>query len=369
MHLDAAIEHATLKLRAPPFCDRRVLRRQLPDPQSLDAAIEICLCDLDLGMALGQLEAGVLEGADRLPERLPAAHVLERGCETGPRGAERADRDRQALLGPVRDEIAEPLALVAEQVGRRHGDGVEEQLGGVLGVLTDLLEIAAAVEAVYSTLDEQQADTAVALARVGLNGDDDQIRVDPVGDEGLRSVEQVVVAGADRRRLDPGEIGSGARLGHRARGDQLAAGDRRQPAFALLVVGVGQQIGQADIVVQGQPEGEAADLCERSLLADHDVEAEVVDARTAVALRDRHPREAERGSLRVELARDDSRALPLGVVGARLLSEKAAEALAVAVLLLAEERASYQTPSPSPRSSSRTRSGEPVPPRIFSGSA
>ena len=103
-----------------------------------------------------------------------------------------------------------------------HAHVVEEQLGGVLAVEADLLEVAATFEAGHAALDDEQRHPAVALRRVGLGGDDHQVGVDAVGDERLRPVQDVLVAVADRGGGDAGEVGAGAGLGHRDGGDQLA---------------------------------------------------------------------------------------------------------------------------------------------------
>ena len=121
-------------------------------------------------MQLGEREAGVLKGADRLAEGLALAHVVERPAERRLGRRDRGGRDRQALLGQVGDEVAKALALLAEQVLDRHMDVGEGQLGGVLGVLADLLQVAPALEALHAALDDQQADAAVALGGVGLDG-------------------------------------------------------------------------------------------------------------------------------------------------------------------------------------------------------
>ena len=66
---------------------------------------------------------------------------------------------------------------------------------------------------------------AGALGRVGAGGDQDQVGAVAVGDERLRAVDDVVVAVADRRGLQVGQVGSAAGLGHRDRGDQLAGAE------------------------------------------------------------------------------------------------------------------------------------------------
>ena len=101
--------------------------------------------DLGFGAHLGEREARALKGADRLAEGLALAHVVERPAERRLGRGHGRGRDRQALLGQVGDEVAEPLALLAEQVLDRHAHLGEGQLGGVLRVLADLLQVAPAL--------------------------------------------------------------------------------------------------------------------------------------------------------------------------------------------------------------------------------
>ena len=105
-------------------------------------------------------------------------HCLHRGG--------RHDRDREPLLRQVLHQVDEAHALLAEQVLGRHLDVGEGQLGGVLGVQADLVEVAAALEALHAALDDQQREALRALVGVGLRDDDHQVGVDAVGDERLR---------------------------------------------------------------------------------------------------------------------------------------------------------------------------------------
>src|SRR5205085_7075647 len=102
-----------------------------------------------------------------------------------------------------------------------------------------------------------------------------------------------------------------ARLAHRDSSDQLAGADARQPALALLLGAVAKEVGQADVVVQRDAKAEAADTGHLRLLADHEVEAEVLDPRAAVALGHAHPEKAAGAGPGEHLARDDARAPPL----------------------------------------------------------
>ncbi len=139
--------------------------RELAGVERLRAAVDEHARDLDFAAQLGEREAGRLEGADRLAEGVALAHVVERPAERGLGGGDGGGGDREALLREVGHEIAKALALLAEQV--RDGDAHvgEGQLGGVLGVLADLLEVAPALEALHAALDHDQADAAVALGR------------------------------------------------------------------------------------------------------------------------------------------------------------------------------------------------------------
>ena len=73
---------------------------------------------------------------------------------------------------------------------------------------------------------------------------------------------------------------------------------------------VAQEVGQADVVVQRDAEAEAAHARELGLLADHQVQAEVIGARTAVGLGYGHRQEAPAPGEREDLARDDAGPLP-----------------------------------------------------------
>src|SRR3546814_9154262 len=97
------------------------------------------------------------------------------------------------------------LPLVAEAVGDRHADVVEEKLRRIGLVLPDLVEVAAALESFAVGLDE---DDRHALPRrlylgVGLDADEDQVGVLAVGDEGLRPVDDIMIALLLRGRAHP----------------------------------------------------------------------------------------------------------------------------------------------------------------------
>ena len=136
---------------------------------------------------LGQSELRRLELADRLAERL----ALAGSTRASNRGAARAWATPVAAMlrrswGRLLHEAEEALALAAEQVLGGHPHVGEEQLGRVLAVQPDLVEVATALEALHAPLHHEQRDALVALGRIGLGGHDHEVGVDAVGDEGLR---------------------------------------------------------------------------------------------------------------------------------------------------------------------------------------
>ena len=235
-----------------------------------------------------------------------------------------------------------PDALLAEEVLLRDADVVEGQLRGVLGVLADLVQVAAALEALHAALDHEQRDALVAGLGVGARDDDDQVGQDAVGDERLGPVEDVVVALVDRGGADALEVGARARLGHRDRRDLRAADEVREPALLLLVVRAGDEV-RHDHVVE-QREGRAVDAAPGHLLADHHVVAEVGRAPAAVLLVELESEQALRARLGPHVAVDDPVLLPLVVVGDDLLVEERADRVAEGLVLLVEDLARHRSP-------------------------
>ncbi len=194
---------------------------------------------------------------------------------------------------------------------------------------------------------------------IGLDGGDDEVGVDAVGDERLGAVDDVVLAvtaGAGGHR---GEVRADTRLGHRERRDQLAGGDPGQPALALLLGAVAEEVGQADVVVQGDAEADAADARALGLFADDEVQPEVLGPGAAVALRHGHPEEAAVAGAREHLAGDDARALPLAVAAVLtddLALQERAKARAEVFVEVLEQVASH----PLRTLSAAGRGGEPA---------
>jgi hypothetical protein len=202
---------------------------------------------------------------------------------------------------------------------------------GVLRLHADLLEVAAALEALHAALDHQQAEALGAGRRVGLRDHDHEVGVDAVGDEGLRPVDDPVVAVTPGARLDPLQVGAGAGLGHGDRRDELAAAEPRQPPLLLLVGAQLEQVRRRDVVVQGEPHAASADPDD--LLAHDGVVAEVLDPTAPVLLGYVRAQQPLPTRLEPQVPRDDPGLLPLLVVGRDVLVAEGAHAVAEGVVL------------------------------------
>jgi hypothetical protein len=191
----------------------------------------------------------------------------------------------KALLGQLTHELGEALTFVMpKKVGGRHADIVEEQFGRVVALDADLVEVAPPLEAVHFVgLDNHEGNSATAGSGIRLGDHEDEIGLLPVGDEGLRTVDDVVVAVPARRGPDALQVRSGSWLGHRDGAYEFSRRKARQPAALLLLGAVVQDIGGHDSVVQRQTESIRTGMTER--FRDRRV-VSIAAPRPAVGLRD-----------------------------------------------------------------------------------
>src|SRR6266851_5198868 len=195
------------------------------------------------GRALGQHEPGVLLVVQRLAEDLALLRVRQRQLHRLLRLDHGIDGQDQPLLWHLVHQRREARAFGADAVRHRHPASLEEQLRRVGGVLADLAQRSTAVKARgLIGLDRDQRDRP----RVGgglqgilqLDRDDDQVRGLAVGDEGLGGVDDVLVTVSARAPGHRPHVAPGARLGHGDRADHGALDHRRQPARALFLAAV-----------------------------------------------------------------------------------------------------------------------------------
>src|SRR5207237_8355721 len=99
---------------------------------------------------------------------------------------------------------------------------------------THLLLVLADREPGHALLDEKRRDALGALARIDRREDRDDVGVIAVGAPLLRSVQDVVIALAQRRGLETRRVGAGAGLREGIGRHELTGGEPRQILLLLL---------------------------------------------------------------------------------------------------------------------------------------
>src|SRR5437868_8270392 len=116
---------------------------------------------------------------------------------------------------------------------------------------TELLEVAAARKAAAIRLHKDQADGVSRAFGVGLGNDDHHVARLSVGDIGLLTANDVLVAIAPRRRADSAHVTAGAGLGDAKRAHNLPGDHAGKPAalefFAREAFDVGGHHVRMDI--------------------------------------------------------------------------------------------------------------------------
>ena len=149
-------------------------------------------------------------------------------------------RGRAALVTERVHRDLPAVAELAEQVGPRHDDVVEEQLAE-LGVAGDLRH-RPQLHAGRSHVDDQHRDPAVlrpGVVRAGQHAA--PARELPPGDPGLLPAEHEVVAAVLSAGSQRREVGAGVGLGEALAPDLVGGQDRRDVPAPLLVAAEAQQ--------------------------------------------------------------------------------------------------------------------------------
>lgn len=151
--------------------------------------------------------------------------------------------DQALVLEVVHDGVEAPVFL-AQQVLGRDAAIIEGKLGRVGTEPAGLVELAADHQTGRSGLDDEKRNAAAALGvRIGAGGDDDDVAIDPVGDEHLGSVQHPLITIANGFRPQPGHVGATARLGHCDSGNLAPSANVRQVLLLLLLGAAAADMG------------------------------------------------------------------------------------------------------------------------------
>ena len=162
-----------------------------------------------------------------------------------------------------------------------NADICEAQRAGVGGTVAHFLLGLADLEAGSIPGNDQNADAAAAFCiGIGLGGDQEGVGISGVGNEGLGTVDDVLITVQDRCGLGGSCVGTGLRLGQRECAEGLA-GSSGNKVFLLLLFGTGVQQGhgtQRSVRIDNGCQGRRMSC---DLLHDQDI-AQVVHPGSAV---------------------------------------------------------------------------------------
>jgi hypothetical protein len=143
------------------------------------------------------------------------------------------------------------------------------------------------------------------------------------------------------------QVAAGTGFGHREGAEQLAPGERRQPALLLVLGGQVEQVGQHEVVLQPQCHVERRGPDPGGLLVDDHPVAVVGLAGAAVLLGHREAVDALRRGGPEDLGIDQLGLLPVQEVGGDLAGEELAHGLPVLLVVVGVERTSHGWAVPS----------------------
>jgi hypothetical protein len=215
-----------------------------------------------------------------------------------------------------------PMPFFADAVGLRHAHVLERQDGRVAGVVAQLLQLAADVEAgrVRGHDDERHAAEAALAAGAGQQGHEVGLRA--VGDPHLAAVDDVVVAIGHGAGANGGHVAAGVRFADADGADQVPGDGRGQEAaFEVVAAELGQG-GGGHVGVDGDAHRHGGAVGPAQLFQQHGA-VPVVHAAAAISLRVVQAQQAEVAHLLEHVTgRPDARRLPFLDVGVDLRLDK-----------------------------------------------
>jgi hypothetical protein len=225
-----------------------------------------------------------------------------------------------------------------EQVLVRHLDVGEAELASVGGVPAHLLELSGYLVAGHLSLQDEEGEAVVASLGARLHRTGQEVCANPVGDERLRTVDDVAAGHLAGGGPDPRDVGARVRLRDPERADPFAADAGDDPALALLFGAEVEHRRHRDRGVGVEAGGDATRATRAGQLLDPDGIVDGGAALAAVILRELEAEEPELAAASEQLPRELSRLLPLVDVRSDLVADKAPDCLAELLVLLGERR-------------------------------
>ena len=205
--------------------------------------------------------------------------LLERAL--GDSGGLRGDADTPAIERGQGNLVA--LAFGAQAIFGGDLAIGKGEFGTGGGVNAEFFFFFANVEARRAAFDDKGGNALFGAHGIGIHINDGRVGYAAIGDPGLGAIDDIAIALANGGRTQRGGVGAGLRFGKRVTADALATGEGRQELFFLFFgAEAANRIGVQGIL---HGENDAGGGAHAGNLFDYDGVAEVIEAGSAVAVR------------------------------------------------------------------------------------
>jgi hypothetical protein len=251
VQLQAAVGDLVLQLGRPPLGHRRVDGGELAGVELADALVDEGPGDRHLGVHLGEHEAGVLERADRPAERRAPCTYSRVSSSTARR---RRPRRRRSTAAPA---AGSPSGGRSRGPPRRAGWPPAPRTSS-----KNSSAVSCALRPILSRLRPRSKPgmPRSTTSRLMPGAGSGSVRATTITRSALMPLVMKVFEPLSTQSSpsrgpwsDALQVAAGARLGHRDRGDQLAAAEAGQPALLLLLGGQVAQVGATTSLCRPKP--------------------------------------------------------------------------------------------------------------------
>ncbi len=226
VELEAAVDDAHGGVADHEFCHGDFALAGYAAVEEVGCMVGETTTGFELGFHVDEFVARDLETGDGAAEGVAFAAVFDRVVEYDLGGGDSGESSDKTFALEVLHDVVKAVAFFAEHVTCRDAAVVEEEFGGVGGVISDFFELLSDRESGGIGWKQKQADAAVVVFWVGAHGQRQEISACAVGDVGFLAVDDEIVAVGYGGRDNRGDITTSIRFGHCQCRDFLASNSR-----------------------------------------------------------------------------------------------------------------------------------------------
>src|SRR5699024_8208132 len=248
--LQAAVEHRVLNIGGPVLGCGCLFAGQVAFIVFGDAVVDEGFGCQYFCCTLSQRELGVLEVHHGLAEQCALFGVFDGLTHSSLSLANSGDRNGQAFLWQLLQQLSEALTVASfapEDIGGRYTHVCKGQFAGILSMGSEFFEHTAASKSFEAiSFSNHQRNTLTTWVVVGASNNDNQVGLGAVGDEGLGTVDEQIIADAGSGGPDSLQIRASGRFGHGDGSNEFTSGQLREPALFLFFGTVGHDVVRDD---------------------------------------------------------------------------------------------------------------------------